>query len=87
MPVKYLESSVVDSQGGRVFTIGVGSENMQECYRLFSGTVCSDCIAVFCVDCAGQPLDKCPQCGRTTTPAFHHHLLELRRLAGARRVP
>ncbi len=75
--------------GGRVFTAGVtagSAADMQQRYRLFQGTVCFACLAVFCTDCVGKPVDRCPACGGATKPAFQRELLELRGQGGARRV-
>jgi hypothetical protein len=81
--------SLLDDRGGKIFTFGAttgSAADMRQRYRLFMGTVCFDCLAVFCSECVGEPIDRCPQCGGATKPAYNRELLELRGQAGAKRV-
>jgi HEAT repeat protein len=75
--------------GEGVVTFGFSSrpkDEIKQDYRLFDGTVCKACLALFCTDCVGQPIDRCPQCKGKTEPAFFRQIVELRDLARARRA-
>jgi len=70
--------SMLGGQG--VVTFGISSRPLDEIkqdYRLFDGTICFKCLALFCLDCVGQPIDRCPQCRGKTEPATRRHLLRL----------
>jgi hypothetical protein len=86
---KPLEAGGALFGGQGVMTFGVGSrplDEVQQDHRLFNGTVCFKCLAVFCLDCVGQPIDKCPKCQGPTEPGLRRQLLELRGQAAAKWV-
>ena len=76
--------SMLGGGGAPTFVFSSRSaEKIKDDYRLFNGTVCFSCAGVFCLDCAGQPIDRCPQCQGKTAPAMRKELVELRTRVGA----
>jgi len=63
---------------GQVVILGGGStEQAQDDYTQFAGSLCFQCRKVFCPTCLGEQVDRCPVCRGEVMPAFKSALRKL----------
>ena len=62
---------------GQVVVLGGSVEQAKDDYMHFAGSICFRCRAVFCAECLGDHVDKCPQCNGEAKTAYRKTLREL----------
>lgn len=59
--------------------LGGSVQQAKDDYAHFAGSICFQCRAVFCVECLGGHVDKCPRCHGEAKTAYRKTLKELAR--------
>jgi HEAT repeat protein len=82
---KELRGLLPFAEGGEVVALSARTaDEVLDDYAHFAGSFCLQCVAVFCADCLGERVDKCPRCQNEAQHAYRVHLRQLKEIAAQR---